>query len=77
MYVIVRRAKVATALKWLTQNNPQYQNINSIQRYSILQTIETEHFHTKESELQSDDREDEMDDSEIVYDSKTETNTFN
>ena len=70
--VIVRRAKVETALNWLTQNNPQYQNLklnskilNSLPECGVpsqLQTIETE--------LQSDDREEEMDDSDIVYDSK-------
>ena len=84
--VIVRRSKVETALNWLTENNAQYQNLklnskilNSLPECgfpSQLQTIETEHFGTSESELQSDDREEEMDDSDIVYDSKTETSSF-
>lgn len=43
---------------------------------SQLHTIETEHFDTSESELPSDDREEEMDNSDIVYDSKTETSRF-
>ena len=70
MDVMVRRAKVETALKWMTQNNPQYQNLkqnskklNSLPECGVpsqLQTIETDHFDVTESELQCDDREEEM-----------------
>ena len=86
--VIIRRAKVETALKWLAQNKLSSASKYSIQLKDILnslpecgipsqlQTIETKHFHTKESELQSDDWEEEMYDSEIVYDSNSEINSF-
>ena len=52
--VMVRRAKVETALKWLAHNYPQYQNLklnskrlNSLRACGVpsrLQTIEIEHF---------------------------------
>ena len=84
--VYVRKTKVEQSLRWLVQNNPLYKNlkinskiIDSLPENGIpstIPTIETELVDNSDNKVLNELDNGVIDDSEIVYDDNTNTNSF-
>ncbi|XP_020897308.2 uncharacterized protein LOC110236158 [Exaiptasia diaphana] len=84
--VYVRKSKVENALTWLTKNNPQYRDIkidtkilDSLPENGVpttLPTIESQDLNDVESEVSCNVEKDKIDDSDVVYNYDTDTNSF-
>ena len=81
--VIVRKAKVERALLWLIKHNPLYQDItidknsqNQLPTEGVPVNLQTINTQSNDYTINDTDTDNDTDDSEVVYNNRTETSSF-